>query len=250
MLLRQKAIVEGGLLLVLRTARFQDVAEHAVDGEQREHARSLLELLTPLAKTFPAERGFESNTLAVQVHGGYGYTSEYLPEALLRDQKLNSIHEGTTGIQAADLLGRKVMRSGGRTLQALDTEITAACGRARQTGVDAELSTALMAAFERIQEVSRTLMTRAGSDPAAALGHAVDYLEMLATVVVAWQWLDMASAAQRGLGDAKASDAGFYRGKLQAARYFFRTDLPRVTQLAALCESFEDSYQSVTAEEL
>jgi butyryl-CoA dehydrogenase len=250
MLLRQKAIVEGGLCLVLRTAHCQDLAEHATDAGEREHARLLLELLTPLAKSFPAEKGWESNTLAVQVHGGYGYTSEYLPEALLRDQKLNSIHEGTTGIQAADLLGRKVIKSGGRTLAALASAITTACNRAEHAGVEAELVSALRAALGRTAEVSGVLVARAATDAGAALRHAVDYLELLATVVVAWQWLDMASAAQRALANAGTSEAAFYRGKLQAARYYLRTELPRVAQLAALCESFEDSYDALAPEEL
>src|SRR6202521_154613 len=105
MLLRQKAIVEGGLALLATTARFADLAAHANDEPLRKRAALLLDLLTPVAKSFPAEKGFESNALAVQVHGGYGYTSEYLPETWLRDQKLNSLHEGTTGIQSLDLLG-------------------------------------------------------------------------------------------------------------------------------------------------
>ena len=113
MLLRQKAIVEGGLSLLAMASWQSDLAEHGQTPEVRERAGLLADLLTPLAKTFPAEKGFEANALAVQVHGGYGYSTEYLPEAWLRDQKLNSIHEGTTGIQGLDLLGRKVGAGGG-----------------------------------------------------------------------------------------------------------------------------------------
>src|SRR5690606_7816028 len=98
MLLRQKAIVEGGLSLLLETARLSDLALHAEDEAERRRAAVLLDLLTPIAKSFAAERGFDSNALALQIHGGYGYSSEYMPEAWLRDQKLNSIHEGTTTI--------------------------------------------------------------------------------------------------------------------------------------------------------
>ncbi|MDQ3370167.1 MAG: acyl-CoA dehydrogenase family protein, partial [Myxococcota bacterium] len=131
MLLRQKAIVEGALVLLVRVSWYADLASHATDPRERERAGQLLDLLTPIAKSFPAERGFEANVLAVQVHGGYGYTSEYLPEAWLRDQKLNSIHEGTTGIQAADLLGRRAIANGGAGLNALGAEIEVACARAR-----------------------------------------------------------------------------------------------------------------------
>jgi len=101
------------------------VAAHGKTEEERRRAGLLLDLLTPLAKTFPAEKGFEANALAVQVHGGYGYSSEYLPEAYLRDQKLNSIHEGTTGIQGLDLLGRKVMAAGGEAMRAFAEEVGA-----------------------------------------------------------------------------------------------------------------------------
>ena len=123
MLLRQKAIVEGALALVAFSAKQSDLAEHAVDAGLRRRASLLLDMLTPIAKTFPAEWGFEANALALQIHGGYGYSSEQLPEAWLRDQKLNSIHEGTTGIQGLDLLGRKVVAQGGEPLRILIEEI-------------------------------------------------------------------------------------------------------------------------------
>ncbi|MCA9660458.1 MAG: acyl-CoA dehydrogenase, partial [Myxococcales bacterium] len=109
MLLRQKAIVEGSMSLLVEAARASDLAEHARDAAERERAGLLLGLFTPIAKTFPAERGYEATSLALQIHGGYGYSSEYLPELWLRDQRLNAIHEGTTGIQSLDLLGRKVV---------------------------------------------------------------------------------------------------------------------------------------------
>ena len=250
MLLRQKAIVEGGLLLVLTTARYQDLSLHSQSEHERLHAQTMLELLTPIAKSFPAERGFESNTLAVQVHGGYGYTSEYLPEAYLRDQKLNSIHEGTTGIQAQDLLGRKVLKGGGHTVAALRTEITRACEQAVAATLDGELPDALGAALRRLEGVTAVLLARAAQDPRAALRHAVDYLDLVSTIVVAWQWLLMATAAHKGLRAGAQSDQDFYRGKLAAARYFSRTELPRVALLAALCESAEDSFECVTEAQL
>src|SRR5207248_11390924 len=136
MLLKQKAIVEGSVALLTACARYGDLAAHAGGEEERQRARLLIDLLTPVAKTFPAERGFEENALSVQVHSGYGYTSEYLPEAWLRDQKLNSIHEGTSGIQGLDLLGRKVVAGSGRALLALNEEIESAAERAAAAGVD------------------------------------------------------------------------------------------------------------------
>jgi butyryl-CoA dehydrogenase len=248
MLLRQKAIVEGGLALVLATARYQDLALHAQDKADRERASMLLELLTPIAKTFPAERGFEANTLAVQVHGGYGYTSEYLPEAWLRDQKLNSIHEGTTGIQSQDLLGRKILRSKGRALEPLREAMLATCRDAASSTLGPAFAAALERACLLITSATAALCDRAG-DQRAALRHSSDYLDMLATAIVSWQWLRMATIARRAL-DAGASDrdAAFYRGKLRAAQYWFNTELPRVALLAQLCVSGEDSYEEMQSD--
>ncbi|MEY4582563.1 MAG: hypothetical protein RL701_7266 [Pseudomonadota bacterium] len=241
MLLRQKAIVEGGLALVLATARYQDLSEHATDKGVREHAQTLLDLLTPIAKTFPAERGFEANALAVQIHGGYGYTSEYLPEAWLRDQKLNSIHEGTTGIQSLDLLGRKVLKTGGRSIAVLIEEIAKTDTRARTAGVGEEARAALQAAVAEISELSQELFTLATRDPEAAVRHSVDYLEALSITVIGWMWLLSSAVAherlQRGHGEREHSE-----GKICAADYWFRTELPRVAALAQLCRGNDDSY--------
>ncbi|MGD8859514.1 MAG: acyl-CoA dehydrogenase [Myxococcales bacterium] len=246
MLLRQKAIVEGGCALVTATARYQDVADFSEDEAERTRAQGMLDLLTPITKSFPSEKGFESNTLAVQIHGGYGYTSEYLPEAWLRDQKLNSIHEGTTGIQSMDLLGRKVMRTGGASLELLREEVSKTCDRARAQDLDARYPEQLHRAMARIQEVSARLLQQATQDPTAALSHSADYLDMLSTAVVAWQWLDLAATARGALaGNPGESDSAFYQGELRAAAYWFHTELPRVFTLADLCESTEDSYLSM-----
>ena len=249
MLLRQKAIVEGGLALVLATARYQDVARHGASEAERERAQRLLDLLTPIAKSFPAERGFEANALAIQVHGGYGYTSEYLPEAWLRDQKLNSIHEGTTGIQALDLLGRKVLKEGLAATELLFDEMISSANRALASGLSPWFSIELERAMGSVTGATRALLARAERDLQSALSHATDYLDMLATVVVAWQWLVAAGAASAGLnGSPTPADRAFYRGKQQAARYFFRVELPRVALLAAACATCEDGYETMRDE--
>lgn len=241
MLLRQKAIVEGGLSLIARSARYADLAEHAETEEERTRAAAILDTLTPVAKTFPAEKGFESNALALQIHGGYGYSSEFLPESWLRDQKLNTIHEGTTGIQGLDLLGRKVMAGGGSALRALGEDISADIARAREAGVDAAWCDALAAALERVGALTMQLGGRGMSgDVAGMLLHSADYLELFSVLIVAWQWLAIAAAAKTGL-HARPGD-GFYEGKLCAAQYWFATELPRVAQLADLCASGDDAY--------
>ncbi|MFO0607139.1 MAG: acyl-CoA dehydrogenase [Polyangiales bacterium] len=240
MLLRQKAIVEGALSLALEAARFADLAEHGPD-EKRGDAKLLLDLLTPVVKTFPAERGFEANVLSVQVHGGYGYTSEYLPELWLRDQKLNSIHEGTTGIQSLDLLGRKVVAGGGEALRLWSSEVTRATADARSAGVEAAWCDAIDAAVADVASLTMELGARGLSgDVDGMLGHATDYLDLFATVCVAWQWIRQAAAAKRRLADGTGTT--FHEGKLRAAQYWVRTELPRVTHLAALCRDAEDSY--------
>lgn len=243
MLLRQKAIVEGALALVTATARFQDLAEHGRDEHARRHGQTMLDLLTPMAKTFPAEKGFEANTLAVQIHGGYGYTSEFPAEAWLRDQKLNSIHEGTTGIQSLDLLGRKVGRGGEATMQAFASELQQTLLRAEGAGVQPGWCQALRDAHDSLTDVTLTLLQqgqRGHVEP--MLRHSVDYMDLFSTVVVAWQWLSMAAAAKQGLAKGSAASAGFYEGKLCAAQYWIRTELARVPVLAELCKSGEDSY--------
>ena len=250
MLLRQKAIVEGGLCLVVETARLQDLSEHATTSEERERARLLLDLLTPIAKTFPAEKGFESNALAVQIHGGYGYTSEYMPESWLRDQKLNTLHEGTSGIQSLDLLGRKVVAGGGTALRALVDAIQTTVGRAKSAGVPDAWLTRLSGSVTAVGEVTMQLgELGAKGDAEAMMRHSFDYMEMLSLVVIGWQWIEQAAAAKEGLArDPSPQDRDFYEGKLAATQYWINTELPRVGTLGALCRSNEDSYARARAE--
>jgi alkylation response protein AidB-like acyl-CoA dehydrogenase len=238
MLLRQKAIVEGSLALLATVARYADVSEHGASEEERERADLLLNLLTPIAKTFPAERGFESNVLALQVHGGYGYTSEYLPEAYMRDQKLNSLHEGTNAIQSMDLLGRKVMAKGGAPLRALAEEIAGTIARARDAGSNPELCVELEKAVATVGAVTMELGQRGmAGDADGMLGHSWDYLDLFATLVIGWQWLHM---------DAVARTAPVAEERKRAteatAQYWIRTEVPRIEHLAHLCRTNEDSY--------
>jgi len=252
MLLRQKAIVMGGLSLVARVSMYSDLAAHGND----ERAALLLDLLTPIVKSFPAERGFEANTLALQIHGGYGYSSEYMPEAWLRDQKLNSIHEGTTGIQALDLLGRRAVAKGGAALAALGAEIESACTRASDAGLDVGWVADLRGAVDQVNELTAELATRGlAGDPDAMLVHATDYLDLFGTVVIAWQWLELATASRYALAGplprGRASrDASYYRANLAAAQYWIQTELPRVDHLAKLCRDGEDSYANLDVDGL
>ena len=184
----------------------------------------------------------------MQVHGGYGYSSEYLPEAWLRDQKLNSIHEGTTGIQSLDLLGRKVVADQGAAFRALTEEIEGAIGTAKAAGVDAtwtqDLSRALSVTGDLTMELAGLGLSGEVED---MMRHSVDYLDLFSTLVVGWQWLLQAPSAKQGLArDPSGHD--FYQGKLTAAQYWIKTELPRIEQLAALCRSGEDSYARMHAD--
>jgi alkylation response protein AidB-like acyl-CoA dehydrogenase len=248
MLLRQKAIVEGGLALVLLAAMQSDRAAHAATPAERRRAQLLLDLLTPVAKSFPAERGFESNVLAVQIHGGYGYSSEYLPEAWLRDQKLNSIHEGTTGIQGLDLLGRKVVADGGEALRILGEEVEAACARALAAGVDAAWVDGLREALASVGALTMELAGRGlAGDPESMLLHSADYLDLFSTLVVAWLWMLQAAAAKEALAAGRGAP-DMLRGKLAAARYWLRYELPRIGPLVTACRDGEDSYATARPE--
>jgi len=236
MLLRQKAIVEGGFALIGVTARYADVSIYGTDEAEKTRAATLLDLLTPIAKTFPAERGFESNALAIQVHGGYGYTTEYLPEAWLRDQKINTIHEGTSGIQSLDLLGRKIMGTQGRSLALFAEEVHAAIAEAKPHDALAGMASQLSRAMSKVAAITENLGARGmGGDVDGMLAHSYDYLDMFATLVTGWLWLKQASAASRALGSANETDADFYNGKLQTAAYWFSNEVPRIDILGATC---------------
>lgn len=239
MLLRQRAIVEGSLALVACATRSADLALDAPDPQVRATHGAILDVLTPIVKTFPSEYGFESCALSLQIHGGYGYTTEYLPEAWMRDQKLNSIHEGTTGIQGLDLLGRKAMRKGGAGLKALLGAIEATIAAARAAGVDAAWCDALAALDARFGEVTMALAGKGmAGDVDGMLAHSHHYLIAMSLHVVAWQWLAIAAAAA-------GRDTPFHRARLRTAAYWFAVEVPRIGPLLDLCAAGEDSYATM-----
>jgi butyryl-CoA dehydrogenase len=218
MLLAQKAYVEGGLALALYCARLVDEQTSGVPQAARE-AALLLEMLTPIAKSWPSEWCLEANSLAIQVHGGYGYTRDFPVEQFWRDNRLNMIHEGTHGIQALDLLGRKVTMEGGAGLKLLATRISATLERAGHRAGLAEPANALAAALQRLGAATRSAWST--GEPAEALANATPYLQAFGHVVLAWIWLDVALAA----GDASLP---LQRGKQSAMRYFFAYELPKI----------------------
>ncbi len=236
MLLAQKAYAEGAVALILYCSRLLDEERTAPAAADRVRAHLLLDTLTPIAKSWPSQWCLAANDLAIQVHGGYGYTREYAVEQFYRDNRLNPIHEGTHGIQGLDLLGRKVVTDGGAGLTLLLETITATVGRARAAGLAepaaaiTEQADAVAAAAERVGAVTRTLW--GAGDPAVTLANSSVYLEAVGHVVMAWIWLEQLLAAHGRDGD-------FYDGKRAAARYFFRHELPRTGPQFDLLESLD-----------
>ena len=222
MLLAQKSLCEGALALELYCARLVDEL-HTGDEAQRQHAGLLLEVLTPIAKSWPSEWCLEANSLAIQVHGGYGYTRDFPVEQLWRDQRLNMIHEGTHGIQALDLLGRKVVMNGGAGLKLLATTMQHTIERAGHVARLALQAQQLAAALQQVGAATKAAW--ATGVPEEALANATPYLQAFGHLVLAWLWLDVA-VAESDHADTELSDAA--RGRLAAMRYFFAYELPKV----------------------
>ncbi len=221
MLLAQKAYVEGGLALELYCARLVDEQQTGDEAASHE-ARVLLEVLTPIAKSWPSEWCLEANSLAIQVLGGYGYTRDFMVEQYWRDNRLNMIHEGTHGIQALDLLGRKVVMDGGAGFKLLAARMAETVERAGPVEGLAAPAQALAAALQALGAATRAAW--ATGVPEEALANATPHLQAFGHVVLAWLWLDVALAVGRGGAEVGA----FGHGKLAAMRYFYAYELPKV----------------------
>ncbi|MGN6827525.1 acyl-CoA dehydrogenase [Paucibacter sp. M5-1] len=238
MLLAQKSYVEGGLALELLCARLVD-EQHTADAETATEARQLLEVLIPIAKSWPSEWCLEANSLAIQVLGGYGYTRDFPVEQYWRDNRLNMIHEGTHGIQGLDLLGRKVVMNGGSALLVLAARINRTIESALQDPSLAEQANALAAALARLGRATKNAW--ASGVPEEALANATPYLQAFGHVVLAWLWLDLSLSA--------AGPSDFAQGKRAAARYFYAYELPKIDawlgvvgSREALCREMRDGW--------
>ncbi len=239
MLLAQKAYVEAALALNLFCARLLDEQHHGEIEEARNDAGLLLDLLTPICKSWPSQWCLEANSLAIQVHGGYGYTREYPVEQFYRDNRLNPIHEGTHGIQGLDLLGRKITQAKSRGLRLLTEAVGKTCmeGANHPDTTLRGFSVQLQRELHRCVETTQALYSAGSMDK--TLANASVYLEMLGHTVIAWMWLRMALCAASRSGDAVGTEADFYLGKIQACAYFFRWELPKVVQWSDLLRSLD-----------
>ncbi|MEE2062323.1 acyl-CoA dehydrogenase [Rhodococcus artemisiae] len=231
MLLAQKAYVEGALALGLYCSRLVDEQDTALDKSAATDAGLLLDVLTPIAKSWPSQWCLEANNLAIQVHGGYGYTRDYDVEQFYRDNRLNPIHEGTHGIQGLDLLGRKVAMRDGAGMTLLGSRITEAIERARRLSHHAvRCADELEDVWNRLVDVTDALLSE--PDAAAALANSSVYLEAFGHTVVAWIWLEQLTV----VGD---KDGAFYDGKRAAARYFYTYELSKVGPQIDLLKSMD-----------
>jgi hypothetical protein len=218
MLLAQKAYCEGALALALYCAHLVDEV-HTGDDDAASDASILLDVLTPVAKSWPSENCVEANSLAIQIHGGYGYTRDFPVEQYWRDNRLNMIHEGAHGIQALDLLGRKVVMDGGKGLALVAHRMNDTIMRAMHLPTLADDAQLLARALQKVGQATKAAWST--GKPAEALANATPYLQAFGHTVLAWIWLDIAVALE-GRTDS------FADGKRAAQQFFFRYELPKV----------------------
>ena len=245
MLLLQKVVSEGSLSLVFLTAKYHDLSVSCADAEEREKYRLLLEIMTPVVKTYPSEMGKAAVDNGVQVLGGYGFCSDYILQQYLRDIRIFAIYEGTTGIQSQDLLGRKVTMDNGKALKLLSEEITKTIKDSMAHEPLAPYAQKLGAKLELTQQVLQSLMGFAmKGDYQRFLADATPFMEFFSNILVGWLWLDMAREAQNALlTGSSANSTDFYESKIHAMEFYFKYELPKTTGLA---EILMDNTQALT----
>ena len=242
MLLTQKVIAEGALSLVLLSAKYQDLSLTLPGESERKKYQYLLELLTPVAKTYPAEKGLEAVSNGLQVLGGYGFCSDFILQQYYRDIRIFSIYEGTTGIQSMDLLGRKITMDNGAALAHLAEEM----GKTIQMAMGAEAlkpcAEALSGKTGLMQKVLGHLMEYARTgNYERFLADATVFMEFFGNILVGWLWLDMALHAHKALANGEtAHEKGFYSGKIHAMEYYFTYELPKTEGLAKILLNTSD----------
>jgi butyryl-CoA dehydrogenase len=233
MLLFQRAIIEGALCLIMQCSKYVDF-QKVLEGEDREKYYLLLEILTPVAKSYPSEMGIISISQGLQCLGGSGYCDDYPLEQYYRDCRIHPIHEGTTGIQGMDLLGRKVVMKNGQAFLLYINEIEETIGAAQQYSDLRGYANILNTSLTDLQDVTQHLITIAQQQgPEAFLADATLYLEFFSIVTIAWQWLLQGVAVQKARQNGvKKAEENFYRGKMFALRYFFAYELPKTLGLS------------------
>ena len=245
MLMTQKAFIEGAQTLMYYCAELIDKKKISDNQELNQRNDLLLDLLTPICKSWPSEYCLEANKLAIQVLGGYGYTREYPVERLYRDNRLNHIHEGTWGIQGIDILGRKVRMHNGAAVSILRDELQVTLDEASSISELMPFCGQLESALQSVE--STILATSQAEDPSLALANATIFLDAMGHLVIAWMWLKQGVAAVNGKQAGNPSDLAFYDGKIAAMKFFFAYELPKikpnlelVAQLDSTCYDLQE----------
>lgn len=250
MLLAQKAYAEGAYALCLLGSQLADDEKTADTQAQREQAHLLLDFLTPIIKSWPSEYGPKANYLAIQVLGGHGYINEHPVEMFYRDNRLNPIHEGTTGIQSLDLLGRKIPMNNFSGYQACLNAMAESIADARTLPILTDYADELERAISCLQQLTQTVLGATQEhDIDRVFSNSVKYLELFGHIIIAWMWLKQGIVSARAL-DTKPhrEDENFYRGKLQALRYFYRCELTEIYPWAKLIGDLDSSSYDMQAE--
>ncbi|MDI5921053.1 acyl-CoA dehydrogenase C-terminal domain-containing protein [Halomonas sp. LR5S13] len=249
MLLTQKAFAEGGRMLTLYTAQMIDIVEHGTDAAEKARAETLLGLLTPIVKAFLTEVGFEATNEGVQVFGGHGFIQEWGMEQLVRDARITRLYEGTTGIQALDLLGRKVLMSQGESLKVFTREIHKFCQAEEGSSELAEFVRPLVKLNQEWGELTMAIGMKAMADREEVGAASVDYLMYAGYVTLAYLFARAARQARMALAESN-DDAAFYRAKLDTARFYFQRLLPRTRAHQAALEAGAEPLMAISAEDL
>jgi alkylation response protein AidB-like acyl-CoA dehydrogenase len=232
MLLTQKAIAEGALSLGMECNKLYDLV-HVGEGEEKHNNWLLLEILTPIVKTYSAEQGSRSAALAIQTLGGYGFTTDFPVQQHYRDLKIMSLYEGTTGIQSLDLLGRKITMDNGKALQILANTIEQTIIAAGTIDVTADYARQLAASLAKVKKVLNTLLPLAAERKLDLyLADATIFLEMLSYTVIGWQWLKMGLIAARQLESNDGTNKALYEGKLHTMKFYFTYEMPHIAACA------------------
>lgn len=234
MLLTQKSIAEASLSLAMECNKLYDLV-HATTGEEKEQHLLLLELLTPIVKTYASEQGSRSTALAIQTLGGYGFTTDFPVQQLYRDIKIMSLYEGTTGIQSLDLLGRKVTMQNGKAVKLLVATIMETIEAANAYAKLQPYSKNLVLELDRMNQVLNTLSHYAvKGDLERYLSDATVFMEMASLIVIGWQWLKMSVVAMSKIEavDFKSNSQYFYQGKIHCMEFYFKYELPHAAACA------------------
>ncbi|KAE8544930.1 hypothetical protein DET61_104187 [Marinobacter nauticus] len=247
MLMTMKSYVEGGRAFSTYVAQWLDISKYSDNDEQRKHAEGMVALLTPVAKAFLTDRGLDTTIIGQQVFGGHGFIREWGQEQLVRDCRITQIYEGTNGIQAMDLMGRKVVGSQGKLYELFAQDVAAFIEANSSDEALRPYLEPLAASLERLSDVTEHVVNQAANNPEAIGAAAVDYLDMFGYTALAFMWAKVVKAAAP---KAEGDTSGFYTGKVKTARFYFDRLLPKTVSLAEGIRSGSDAMMAPAANEI